>query len=64
MKKLYINVALAALAAGVGAAAAILANAENPVAGPTLVAAGYAFLRFAAGVIAAHFDKPIPVDEE
>jgi hypothetical protein len=68
-KKLIINVALAALAAGVGGFAGVLAASNQPTTKAGLAgvgaAAGWGFLRAAAGVIATRSKiiPTIPVDK-
>ena len=59
--KLILNVALAALAAGAGAALAILTAAES-YDKALFVAAGYAALRAIIGYLAGKFGHPVPVD--
>lgn len=60
-KEFLVNLGLAAVAAGVGAAAAVFADASGPLF-PVLVASGYAALRAAAAVVAAALGHPVPVD--
>lgn len=65
-KKVLINGALAALAAGIGSFAyAVATSNATSVAALKSVAAGAAYgaVRVAAGVIADVFGKPVPVDK-
>lgn len=63
-KSLVINTGLAALAAFVGAFAFAIAlvPAGSAITGAVVLSAAYAGLRFAAGVVAAAFGKPVPTD--
>jgi len=63
VKKRIINIILAALAAGVGAAAVIITGAEDPLAAPVLTAAGYAALRAIVAFVSSFMGHPVPVDE-
>ena len=62
MSKRVLNVILAALAAGVGAAAAVVVDAGNPFTQTIAIAAAYAGLRAIIGALALYFDRPIPTD--
>ena len=66
-KELALNVILAALAAGVGAAAAMLEATPVPTtkaaAYAALIGAAYGFVRGFVGYLKQRFSKPFQVDE-
>jgi len=58
-KKLLVNAALAFVAAFVGA----ISVSGGAITKPVLIAAAWAAIRVAVGVVAAAVGKPVPVDQ-